>query len=104
MAAGSQDYGASPPAGFIINFTNLFELTPNAAGSTLAGILAPSTNGFPTLLYNASATALIILSHHTAGLAANQFTLPNGLSFAIAPLSNRLIVYILGVGWTVSSG
>lgn len=100
LASGSTDLGASPPAGYAAGTTNRLILTPNAAGSTLLGLLAAG-DGFQLLIYNASTTAQITFAHQSAGNSANQFTCPLGVSYVVQPFADQLIKYIAGVGWVL---
>jgi hypothetical protein len=102
MLAGSNDYGASPPAAYAAGTTNLMQLMPNNAGSTLLGLLAPGINGYALVIYNTSTSAYITLSNQAGASAANQFTLPYGVAWAIAPQAALILIYINGIGWTVT--
>jgi hypothetical protein len=101
MALGNNDYGASPPFGYVAGTTNVLILTPNSLGSTLVGILNPGINGWPLIIYNASSTAQITLANQQAASAYSQFTCPLGVSYVIQPQAKLFILYLNGIGWTI---
>jgi hypothetical protein len=102
MLAGNNDYGLAPPAGYSAGTTNLMVLNPNASGSNLLGILNPGVNGWSMILFNQSLLADITILDQSASSAYNWFSCPLEVSWVIQPQSALLIVYINGIGWTIT--
>jgi hypothetical protein len=102
MGAGNNDYGAAPPAGYTAGTTNLLVLTANSAGSNLLGILNPGVNGWSMIVYNQSAIGDITILDQSGSSAYNWFVCPLQVSWVIQPQAAALIVYINGIGWTIT--
>lgn len=98
LASGANDYGASPPTGFVQAFSNQLIFTANSTGSTLNGLLS-ATNGFTAVIYNPSTTGGITFNHKAASVAVNQFLCPNATATYLAPYSATMIMYLAGSGW-----
>lgn len=98
LAAGSQDFGASPPIGYVQNTTNQLILNANSGDSTLAGLLA-GQSGFSLLIFNSATVGNIIFAHQQASLAANQFTCPQGQAAILPPFTGVIISYVNSIGW-----
>lgn len=99
LASGNTDSFA--PTGYVAGVTNRLRLTPNAAGSTLLGLLA-ATDGWSILLVNLSLTVPIIISNQASGTSANQFRCPNYTGFSIAPGAAKLLFYDVNQ-WTMTT-
>ena len=97
LSAGAQDFGASPPAGYVQYVSNQLIFTANAAGSTLNGLLY-GYNGFTAMIYNPGSGGLIF-GHRAAGNSLNQFNCAGGVSAYLGPFGAALISYINGTGW-----
>ena len=98
LAAGSQDFGTSPPVGYVPGQTGVLNLTANAAGSVLNGLAA---GGAIVLFNNGSVNGNIQLPHRTAGNAANQWNVAGGAgnSVFLLPFQSVLAITVSGYGW-----
>jgi len=96
LAAGVQDLGAMPPVGYYQNLTNLLVLTPNAAGSTISGLLGATQNGFSILMVNTSATIPIFFEVNSASSSSNSF---NGTGTVGILASGTTASWLSSYGW-----
>jgi len=99
LASGVSDNYA--PAGYVPGTTNCLILTPTDATSALAGLVATGIpNGYPLVIWNASATIAIIFENQASSTPANQFACPGDGSTSLDPFGRADLVY-LGGQWTL---
>ena len=89
------------PTGYVGGVTNRLILTPNAGGSNLLGITAP-TDGWSIWIFNASASVPILLRNAASSNPNNQFQVPNNGSFSLAPRAGKFLVYVVNQ-WTMTT-
>jgi hypothetical protein len=91
LAAGNtNDY---TPAGFSSPLRSvMLRLTPDAAGSTLTGLVA-LTDGHEIAIQNIGSGTLTLASESTSSTAANRFTLANNASLVLAAGAAVIAIY-----------
>ena len=89
------------PTGYVGGTTNLLLFAAASGGTTITG-LAAATNGWTVYLRNTSTTDSITLANLSgSSSAANQFSLPQGVSSIIAPTTGLFLVYVTNQ-WTIA--